>query len=164
MNRSSAKTTTDYGPAEAAQHAPRVVEETGIAGVKRVRVQDLVDCWHEDGSISSLQRTAAESFMRDVYDAGMILSCEMKEKVDKSINREPSLKYIHATQNINNLAGRLTEYQFVCLFYVVGMGDSIQDAARRWTYRGRLPRSHVSVKRAIREALTIASRYYKLAP
>ena len=96
----------DYGPPEAAQHAPREKEQTERAGVYRLRVLDLVAQWRNMELIDHAQATAADSFKQDFIDAGMDLSCEKHEKVDGSKNKDMSGRYLMARQNLTNLAGK----------------------------------------------------------
>ena len=153
----------DYGPPEAAQHAPRVKEETEQAGVYRLRVRDFIDQWHESGLIDSVLKAAADEFIKDMQDCGMEMSCEKHERVDGSKSTEPSIRYMKARQNIDELTKAMTYEQFFCLFHVVGLGHSPEDASRRFTYRGRLPRSKDTIRKRAIEGLNIAAIYYRLA-
>lgn len=153
----------DYGPPEAAQHAPRVKEETEQAGVYRLRVRDFIDQWHEGGLIDSVHRTAADAFIRDMQDCGMEMSCEKHERVDGSKQTEPSARYLHARENLTKLAQQMSEIQYFCLYYVVGLGHSPEEASRRYSYRGRLPRSKDTIRKRAIEGLEIAAIYYRLA-
>ena len=155
----------DYGPAEAAQHAPRIVEQLEQAGHKRVRVLDLIEQWAtaEPPLIDSAQRSAASEFQQNFYDAGFVISCERREKVDGGTRQDVSYRATLARQNITKLSKLMDDFQFFALWYVVGEGMGLEEACRRWSYRGRLPRSPKTLRKRIIEALEIAAKFYSYA-
>ena len=156
----ASKESSDYGTPESAQHAPRRQEQTERAGVTRLRVLDQIDIWLESGKIDQALATAADSFRKDIMDAGMMITCEKREKVDGSSRPEPSERYRVAQANIRGIqdACGLTEYN--CLYYVVGMGMTCLEASQS---RHSLPRAPRTIRKHTINALEIAARFYRLA-